>query len=123
MTGTLTLSASSCTIQAGGSSCTVNATWSTTNPVGTSAITSNTPVANTTVATGNSGSSVAVAVLYNTRTFFLINNGLTLNQKTATASCASGTTWNGSACQGPMTGTLRSRRVLAPSRQAAAVAP
>ena len=33
-TGTLTLSANSCTIQAGGSSCTVNATWSTTNPVG-----------------------------------------------------------------------------------------
>jgi len=41
---------------------------------------------------------VAVTVLYNTRTFFLINNGVTLDQKTATSSCVTGKTWSGSIC-------------------------
>jgi hypothetical protein len=66
--------------------------------VGTSAITSSTPAANTPITSGNSGNAVAVTVLYNTRTFFLINNGVTLDQKTATSSCVTGKTWSGSIC-------------------------
>jgi uncharacterized protein (TIGR03437 family) len=96
-TGTLTLSASSCTIQAGGSSCNVNATWSTTNPGAgsTSAITAD----GQTWASGNSGGPTALPVPYGSRTFYLYNSSALLDQKTATASCTSGTTWNQSTCQ------------------------
>jgi hypothetical protein len=106
-TGTLSLSALLCVIPAGGSSCSVNARWSTTNPVNTSAITSDTPAQNTPIAQGNSNNAVPVTVLYPSRSFFLINNLQTLATATATASCISGTTWNGTVCQAaPMSGTL-----------------
>ncbi len=103
--GTLTLSSSSCSIAAGASSCNVILTWTTTNPVGVSAVTSNYPSANTTVATGNSGSTTT-SVPYNSRSFFLYNNGVQLATRTATSSCVSGTTWNGSTCRANMSGTL-----------------
>jgi len=104
-TGTLTPTSPACTIAAGASSCNVTLTWTTTNPIGTSAITSNYPSANTTVATGNSGS-VSASVPYNSRTFYLYNNGVLLVTPTVTSSCASGSSWNGSTCQGAPTGTL-----------------
>ena len=37
-------------------------------------------------------------MLYPTRTFYLYNNLQELDSKTATDSCAAGTTWNGSTC-------------------------
>ena len=97
MTGTLTPAAPSCTIAAGASTCNVALTWTTTNPVGVSAITSNTPSANFTLFTGNNSTGSA-PVFYPSRTFFLFNNALELDRSVATASCASGTSWNGSAC-------------------------
>ena len=108
ISGTLTPASPSCSIAAGASTCTVSLTWSTTNPVGTSAVMSSYPVANTTVATGNSGSTTA-SVPHNGRTFYLYNSAQLLATSTATASCASGTTWNGSLCQSNAvnpTGTL-----------------
>src|SRR5229473_1939111 len=106
MSGTLTPASPSCSIAAGASSCTVSLSWSTTNPVGTSAVTSNYPSPNTTVATGNSGS-VNASVPYSSRVFYLYNNAQLLATSSATSSCASGSTWNGSTCQGQtMSGTL-----------------
>ena len=100
MNGTLTLSASSCAIAAGASTCNVGLTWATTNPVATSAITSEWPSGNYTVATGNSGS-VSAPVPYGSRNFYLYNSGQLLASKTATASCVTGTNWTGSVCQAP----------------------
>ncbi|MFA5791962.1 MAG: DUF2341 domain-containing protein [Candidatus Paceibacterota bacterium] len=110
MSGTLTPSTTSCTIASGASSCNVSLSWTTTNPVGTSAVTSNYPVANTTVATGNSGTNISFSVPYlsSPRTFYLYNNSVLLAQSTATVSCTSGTSWNGSSCapsSGPITPT------------------
>jgi pimeloyl-ACP methyl ester carboxylesterase len=100
MSGTLSLSPTSCVIESGASSCNVSLTWSTTNPVGVSAVTSEYPNANYTVATGNAGSTTA-PVPYSSRNFYLYNNAQILVTGTATASCAAGTTWNGSTCQAP----------------------
>ena len=98
MSGTLIPSASSCIIASGGSSCNVNLTWSTTNPQGTSAVTSGYPSANTTVFSGNNGGPSSVTVPYNSRTFYLYNNATLLDQDTVAANCGGGTAWNGSAC-------------------------
>lgn len=95
-TGTLT--ASNCTIPSGGSSCNTSLTWTTTNPVGTSNITSNTPSANTIITTGNSGTNFSVSVPYSSRTFFLNNNAVALVSVTPTATCVSGTSWDESKC-------------------------
>jgi len=112
MSGTLTPAAPSCTIAASASTCTVSLTWTTTNPVSTSAVMSSYPIANTTVFTGNSGTNSA-SVPHAGRSFFLYNNAVLLATSIATANCASGTTWNGSVCQAPtMSGTLTP---LAPS--------
>ncbi|HXH95518.1 MAG TPA: Ig domain-containing protein, partial [Thermoanaerobaculia bacterium] len=108
MSGTLT--SPSCTIDSGASSCNVTLTWTTTNPVGTSQVTSNTPSAGTVVGNGNNNSTTA-NVPYSSRVFFLYNNAVLLTQSTATSSCISGTSWNGSTCQSsvsPMSGTLTS---------------
>ena len=106
MSGSLTPAAPACTIAAGASTCNVTLTWTTTNPVATSQVTSNWPSANTVVGNGNSGSTSA-EVSYNSRAFYLYNNAQLLATSNATASCAAGTTWNGSACQAPtMSGTL-----------------
>src|SRR3989344_276961 len=93
MSGTLTPASSSCVIALGQNSCNINFSWTTTNPVATSAITK--PV-NITVATGNSGTNVPLAVKFDNETFFLYNNAVLLDQKTVTSSCASGTIWDGS---------------------------
>src|SRR4029077_2934545 len=90
-----TLNSPSCTIASGASSCNVTLTWTTTNPVGTSQVTSNTPSAGTVIGNGNNSSSAA-SVPYSSRTFFLYNNAVLLAQSTATSSCTSGTSWNGS---------------------------
>lgn len=97
--GTVTLSSSSCTIAAGASRCNVSISWSTTNAVAISAVTSSWPAANTQVASGNSGGPLLVQIPYSHRTFYLYNNGQELAKRVATSNCASGTTWNGSTCR------------------------
>lgn len=97
ISGTLSPSAPTCSIASGASSCTVNLTWSTTNPVGTSAITAT----GMTSVNGNSGTNVSFTVPYSSRTFYLYNNAILLGTSNATASCISGTTWNGSICAPP----------------------
>jgi hypothetical protein len=57
---------------------------------------------------GNSGSQ-AFAVPYAGRIFYLYNNAISLAQSSATASCASGTAWDGSQCSTivpPMSGAI-----------------
>ncbi len=103
MSGTLSPASPSCAINAGSSTCNINYTWTTTNPVATSSVTSNTnntgaASPNFLVASGNSGGPAAFAVPYNTRTFFLYNNGTQLASSTVTSSCTGGSTWNGSIC-------------------------
>ncbi len=94
-TGVLTASKSSCVISAGQSSCTIPFTWSTSYPVGTSTVTRDD---GSTVGTGNSGSA-SFMIPYPSATFVLSNNNIELVSKTVTASCASGTNWNGSICE------------------------
>jgi hypothetical protein len=96
MSGTIT--ASNCTIPAGGSSCSSNLIWSTTNPIGTSEVTT-TPPDNTSVAFGNSDSATySVGTGPSSRTFYLYNSAQLLNQATATAACVAGTAWNNGIC-------------------------
>jgi hypothetical protein len=94
MSGTLTPASPTCTIASGASSCNVNLTWTTTNPVATSAVTA---VGMTNV-NGNNGGPQAFVVPYPSRTFYLYNNAVLLAQTTGTASCIAGTFWNGSSC-------------------------
>ncbi len=91
-TGTLT--SSNCSISAGNSTCQTSLNWSTSNPIGTSAVTTNYPTSGTTVSSQNSGTNVAYTIPYGSTTFYLYNNAIPLSQSTATASCASGTVWN-----------------------------
>jgi len=100
MTGTLTPATSSCVIAQDASSCTVPLTWSTTNPVGTSAVTAS----GMTSVNGNSGSQ-AFTVPFNSRTFYLYNSSVLLAQASATSSCTAGTSWNGTKCAAP-SGTI-----------------
>ena len=100
MSGTLTPSASACTIVLGGNSCTVNLSWTTTNPVATSSVTSPYPVANTVVGSGNSGTVNGVIIPYNNgngRDFYLYNNAQQLAFQNVTANCGSNA-WNGTMC-------------------------
>jgi hypothetical protein len=94
MSGTLTPATYSCVIPSGSTSCNINFSWNTINPVAVSAVTSN----GTTYANGNSGSS-AFAISLGSKTFYLYNNNVLLDQKTVSASCVSSSTWNGGVCQ------------------------
>src|SRR3989344_4936680 len=93
--GTLTPSSSSCIIPANQSNCNKNLSWTTTNPVGTSAVTK---TGGATVATGNSGTNVSLNVKYDTETFYLYNNSKLLAQSTITSSCSGTHVWDGSKC-------------------------
>ena len=107
MTGTI--SAPDCTIAINGSSCSSTITWSTTNPVSTSAVTSETDGTGTSspnnnISNGNNGSrSVTIPYLvlgsHQGRNFYLYNNAIQLAQDTATANCAAGSTWDGTKCK------------------------
>ncbi len=97
MAGTLTPLNPTCTIASGASSCTQSLTWTTTNPVATSAVTS--PTGTPSPSNGNNGSQ-NFTVPYNSSgvNFFLYNNSLLLAQTNVTTSCASGSSWNGISC-------------------------
>jgi len=98
MSGTLTPASTSCVIPDGSSNCNISFSWTTTNPISTSAITK--PV-DVTVATGNSGTNVAFAIPWGGETFYLYNNSILLAQSTIDSSsitCASGDQWSGTTC-------------------------
>ena len=116
MSGTLTGPAS-CTIPLNQSTCnpSPNLSWSITNPEGTpTAITAtgmtNINVSNTLTPASQSGVQ-AVTVPYNSRTFYLYNNAKSLVPTSpsgagiiVTASCASGSGWNGTICAASVNG-------------------
>jgi len=94
MSGNLSVSPSSCIISAGNSTCSVTLSWSTTNPESTSSVTSS----GSTISTGNNGSKT-VGLTNGSKTYYLYNNGKLLDQTSASASCASGSEWNGNYCE------------------------
>ncbi len=97
--GSLTPASSSCIIPANASTCPMDFLWEVTNPVpgSDSAVTSNTPIGNTTLATGhtNGANPVSLDVFYPSRTFYLYNNGdePPVDTETVFADCAAGTEW------------------------------
>ncbi len=97
LSGTITASASTCTIASGASTCSRNLTWSTTNPTGTSVVYNGT----SNIYTANSGTSQPADVGNGARTFSLKHNGTTLDTVIVTGSCAAGTSWDGSSCEPP----------------------
>ncbi|HPX52535.1 MAG TPA: hypothetical protein PLE26_02035 [Candidatus Paceibacterota bacterium] len=94
------LTAANCTITEGANSCSTTVNWSVSNPTGNSSVTSNYPSANTTIATGHTGSQ-SVTIPYSSRTFYLYNNSVEKASVTPTATCTAGTIWNGSSCACP----------------------
>jgi hypothetical protein len=98
MSGTLSPASPSCIIAQGSSTCAINFSWTTTNPVGVSAITSDSLAPNTVIATGNTGSSAPFNVFYAQRNFYLYNNGIELAQSTVSAVCISGTVFVNGKC-------------------------
>jgi hypothetical protein len=118
MSGTISASPNPCTILRGASSCTTNLSWTVSYPVGaTSAVTSDindagTSAPNTTVATGHTGTNVAVTIPYSSRKFYLYNNSISLADVTVGAACALGDVWSPATSKcvsdGIMAGTLTS---------------
>ncbi len=111
MSGTLTPPASNCIIPSGQSTCTQTLSWTTTNPIGTSAVTNN-GGATPNPKNGNDGSQLFI-VKYNSNlegvtTFYLYNNAVQLAVATVTTSCGGNSTWNGSTCSAdaPPSGTI-----------------
>lgn len=102
-----TLSATSCTIPINGSTCNSLLTWNASNtglfPV---AVTKNQPAPNTNVSNLASGNNVSNSITINpgndpsTNFYLYFNPGTSTQLQTtsATANCASGSTWNGSSC-------------------------
>ena len=93
ITGTIT--GTNCIILKNASTCNSSVTWSTTNPIGVSSITK--PV-NVTLATGNTGTNVPLAVKYDFETFYLNNNTQTIDFVTVFSQCTAGTSYDGSKC-------------------------
>lgn len=91
--GSFTISTPSCTIATGASTCTIPVSWSITNPVSPSVRQNSTQFS--TLATG---SSISRTLSYGSSTFTLIDEVATLDTKVTTASCISGTVWNGTLC-------------------------
>jgi hypothetical protein len=95
--GSLTVSPSSCVINAGQSTCTVTgATWNTSNVTDPKLVDRNTGNLLSTLA--NNYSPLTVWVAYPYTTFELKNGSTVLDTKVANASCASNTYWNGNVC-------------------------
>ncbi len=96
-TGNLTISPSSCTIGPNQSTCTTGATWSTQNVTSPAVVDRNT--GNTLSTSANRLTPpLTVWVTFPSTTFDLKNGASILDTEVATASCASGTSWNGSMC-------------------------
>ena len=101
--GSLTLSPMSCTIAVGASTCsTVYATWTTSN-VSSAALVDRNVDSTLSTSLNRASPGLQVWVAYPSTTFDLKNTsaGTTLDTDIATASCASGSTWDGSVCACP----------------------
>ena len=95
-----TLSAVGCTIAANASSCGSTVSWTTANlTVNPTAITRNTGSPASFTPSPLAGGTQATTLGYGQTDFYLYHNAVLLAQSSATASCAGGTTWNGSICQ------------------------
>jgi uncharacterized repeat protein (TIGR01451 family) len=95
--GVLNVVPSSCVISAGQSTCTVSgATWTTSNVTSPLVVDRNTNSILSTAA--NRSTPMTVWVAYPQTIFDLKNGGALLDTKTAYATCASQTSWNGSVC-------------------------
>ena len=91
-----TISANSCTIPANGSSCNTTVSWSTTNPIGTSAVTHNRSGLNL---SGNNGTNQTVTLAGSiSHTLYLYNSAYLLDAVSITPPCATGSGWDGTLC-------------------------
>lgn len=119
-----TLTATDCTIPAGGSTCSVPASlhWTLTNPVGDSNITSNTPtpipsggnVIKSGILSSQTSGDTSAPFLSSgpsTRDFFLNNSSKTFLPATAEAKCENGSNWNGSICAATLACSLAATRL------------
>jgi hypothetical protein len=114
MSGNLT-APTKCVIGLDQSDCDATLSWTTTNPEATSAVTSQYPSSNTTVATGNNGSkTLAITHFASPQSFYLYNNGKLLDQATVLADCIAGTVWDISTQKCVSTGLHNMTGVLTP---------
>ncbi|HRH24713.1 MAG TPA: hypothetical protein PLQ20_00010 [Candidatus Paceibacterota bacterium] len=98
-TPTGAITASNCTISSGASTCNSSVTWTTSDLTGAATeVTHNNPNG-THVSWATSGTNVSSTVNHGATTFFLYHNSVELAQSSMSASCADGSSWNGSACQ------------------------
>ncbi len=86
-----------CQISTGGSSCAGSATWSVTNPVAGSATTLTKTNPSSTITVSTSGSNEPITLNYGSTLLTLSHAGLSA-EALVSASCASGSSWNGSLC-------------------------
>jgi hypothetical protein len=92
------LSASNCIIEENSNSCNSNLAWDVINPIdGANTAVTTTPD-NTEIGTGFPGTKT-YSINYGSRTFYLYHNQGLLVSKTANATCANKTVWNGTICQ------------------------
>ncbi len=87
------ISATSCVIAENANTCTSYVTWSSSNATAPS-VRQNGSIFSTDAGSSNHGR----AIQYGVTTFSFYDGGTLAADSTATASCASGTTWNGSSC-------------------------
>ncbi len=108
--GYITSTPASCTIATGDSTCDTLLEWGTTNPVGTSSVTTDTPLPNTVVFTANSDTRLN-HVPYNAGgnvMYYLYNNARELASTSVAVSCAAGANkWDtiGGVCANPQVDT------------------
>lgn len=95
-----TLAANDCTIASGGSTCSSSVTWTTSNlSANPTSITRNTGTPASFTPSPLAGGSQPVTLDYGTTTFYLYHNSALLAQDGGTASCTSGTSWDGNSCE------------------------
>lgn len=97
VTGSLTISPNTCTIPNGSSTCNVTgATWTTSGATSPEVINGTTSAVLSTLA--NNSTPITVTVNYPSTTFYLKDNGNTLDSDPAFASCGLGSVWDGVSC-------------------------
>lgn len=92
-----TLTVPNCTIASGASTCTSSVSWTSSSLTATPSVRQN----GTQFSTAGSNTGTSRTLSYGSgasNTFTFVHNSSTLDTKIGTASCASGTTWNGTAC-------------------------
>lgn len=90
-----TLSGSGCTIASGGASCAAPFTWAISNATSPNLFNSTTGIQYT---TASSGTNVSFAIMKGNNTVQARNGTTVLRSTPVTATCASGTVWDGSVC-------------------------